>query len=78
MSHFSVGDRVRDVRVNWPRCNQTGTVVSVQNNTITWRSDYDNKVVTDPIGDMRLVNRNRPRRLSNIKRNTSFNYEQGK
>ena len=67
--HYSVGDRVRDTRRNWPRYNQSGTVVSVQNDIITWRSDTDNQLVTDPIGDMeKLMARTRKKRF---KRNTN-------
>ena len=71
-NRFNVGDRVRDANPGWARYNQTGTVVSVINDRISWRSDYDNALIQDPIGDMRrmkLRNRNRrniSRKMSNI------------
>ncbi len=55
----NVGDRVRDNRSTWPRYNQTGTVVSVNGNNVTWRSDVDNKLVTDPMTDMEIIMSNR-------------------
>ena len=50
-----VGDRVKDINVTWPRYNQAGTVVSVKNNSITWRSDKDNQLITDHIKDMKKI-----------------------
>ena len=49
------GNRVRDINPTWPRCNQIGTVVSVQGDNIIWRSDSDMKLVTDPIKDMEKI-----------------------
>ena len=75
MTNIRRGSRVRDTNPLWPRCNQVGTVVSVQNNTITWRSDYDNQIVTDPIQDMRLLDNGRYK-TSRIKRiNRNYNQQ---
>ena len=49
---FNVGDRCRDGNRNWPNYGKTGTVVSVQGNNVTWKSDADNQLVTDTIADM--------------------------
>ena len=54
---FKKGYRVIDINPNWPRCYQTGTVVSVKDkgNYISWKSDVDGKVVTDLSTDMRRI-----------------------
>ena len=48
-----VGDRVTDCNPTWPRYNQSGTVVSVQGENITWQSDTDGQFVTDTKNDIR-------------------------
>ena len=52
MAHISMGNTVRDNNPNWARYGQTGTVVSVQGNKVTWRSNTDNQLVTDPYNEM--------------------------
>ena len=52
---IGVGNTVVDDNPNWARYGQRGTVVSRTNNTITWRSNIDGKLITDPIKDMRLI-----------------------
>ena len=44
---FRIGDRCRDNNRNWPNYGKTGTVVSIRNDKITWRSDKDGQLVTD-------------------------------
>ena len=51
---FSVGDRCRDGNRNCPNYGKTGTVVSVQGNNLTWKSD-DGQIITDPIKDMEKI-----------------------
>ena len=48
---FRIGDRCRDNNRNWPNYGKTGTVVSIQGNELTWKSD-DGQLITDPIKDM--------------------------
>ena len=53
---IGVGDRVVDVNDNWPRCQQTGTVVSIKDSHIDWISDTDNEIVTDSVYDLEKIN----------------------
>ena len=53
---FKKGDRVIDINLNWPRCYQTGAVVSIKGNTISWQSDVDGEIITDLNKDMRRIN----------------------
>ena len=52
---FSIGDRCVDTNRNWPRYRQTGTVVSIDNDNISWKSDIDGEIITDSITDMEKV-----------------------
>ena len=52
MSNYRVGDVIQDCNSTWERFRETGTVVSVRRNKVTWRSHTDNKLVVDHIDDM--------------------------
>ena len=54
MTTFREGDRCRDGNRNWPRYGQTGTVVSMGDGHVTWKSNTDGKFITDPRKDMIL------------------------
>ena len=48
-----IGDRVTDCNPTRVRYNQSGTVVSVRGDKITWRSDKDGQLVTDARSELK-------------------------
>jgi len=52
MSNFRIGDVISDCNPTWERFRETGTVVSVRKDKVTWRSHKDNELVVDHMGDM--------------------------
>ena len=50
-----IGDSVVDINPTWARYQETGTVVSVKNNRIKWKSNVDGHIILDEMKDLRKI-----------------------
>ena len=49
------GDSVRDINPSWPNYMETGTVLSVRGDMVTWRCNRSGDVHTDRMSELQRI-----------------------
>ena len=54
---IKVGDIVKDINPQWPYFNHTGTVVFVKGLKITWKNNFNGRLITDNFKELQVIDK---------------------